>query len=123
MTQLYVTVGAAGVTGPLQLTVPEKFHVVVVFGGNWTPGCGAAVTVMAQVLPSPAGRGDDGDRVVDGGGVGRADDRDDVVDAVVRHGRRRRGGDGALGGGGTLDHERASGADLADIVDTKLPTG
>ena len=55
MTQLYVTVGAVGVTGPLQLTVPEKFHVVVVFGGNSKPGWGAAVTVTAQGLPSPAG--------------------------------------------------------------------
>ena len=47
--------GVAGVVGVRQSTTPEKFHVVVVFGGNWKPGWGAAVTVTAQGLPSPAG--------------------------------------------------------------------
>ena len=42
-------------SGPRQLTVPVKFQVVVVLGGNSKPGWGEVVTVTAQVLPSPAG--------------------------------------------------------------------
>ena len=38
-----------------QSTTPERLHVVVVPGGNSNPGSATAVTLIAQVLPSPAG--------------------------------------------------------------------
>ena len=50
-----VVVVVGGSMGPSQSTTPEKFHVLVVFGGNSKPGCGVAVTVISTGLPSPAG--------------------------------------------------------------------